>query len=152
MATMLLDFVSQDKMVFSGQITSLLAPGSEGQLGILPRHSPLMTVLAPGEVIVHRENEADLHFAISGGWMEVRPDKATILARTAERPDEINLERARAARDRAERLLREGAPREDRPGIRLALQRSRVRIKVGHRRAPRPGMPAQPEEFGENGR
>jgi len=151
MATMLLDFVSQDKMVFSGQVSSIVAPGSEGQLGILPRHAPLMTVLAPGEVIVRRENDEDLYFAVSGGWMEVRPDKVTILARTAEWPAEIDIDRAKAARDRAERLLKEGAPHEDRPGIRLALQRSRVRLNVGHKRHRRPGAPTAGEDFGENG-
>lgn len=151
MATMLLNFVSQDKMVFSGQVSGIVAPGSEGQLGILPRHAPLMTVLAPGEVIVRREGEEDLYFAISGGWMEVRPDKATILARTAERPAEIDIDRAEAAHDRAERLLREGVPHEDRPGIRLALQRSRVRLNVGHKHRRRPGVPTAGEEFGENG-
>ncbi len=87
MAVIRLDFVSQDHMVFSGDVTEILAPGSEGQLGILPKHAPLMTILAPGEVLVKREGEPDLSFAVSGGWMEVRPDHVNILARTAERAD-----------------------------------------------------------------
>ncbi len=95
------DFVAQDRNVFSGDVTEVQAPGSEGQLGILPKHAPLMTVLSPGEVIVHRAGAEPLYFAVSGGWMEVRPDHITILARTAERSDEINEERAEAARGRA---------------------------------------------------
>ena len=97
MSTIRLDFVSQDHAVFSGDVQEIIAPGIEGQLGILPKHAPLMTILTPGEVIVKREGQEDLYFAVSGGWMEVRPDKATILARTAERSDEIDLQRAESA-------------------------------------------------------
>ena len=98
MATIRLDFVSQDHMVFTGDVSEVLAPGGEGQMGILPHHAPLMTVLAPGEVVVRQSGREDQYFAVSGGWMEVRPDKVTILARTAERSDEIDLQRAEAAR------------------------------------------------------
>ena len=104
MASMRLDFVSQDHMVFSGDVTEIMAPGIEGELGILPRHAPLITVLAPGEVQVKREGQDDLFFAVSGGWMEVLPNQVTILARTAERSDEIDLKRAEEARIRAEEL------------------------------------------------
>lgn len=134
MATIRLDFVSQDHMVFSGDVTEILAPGSEGQLGILPKHAPLMTVLVPGEVLVKREGEPDLSFAVSGGWMEVRPDHVNILARTAEQSDEIDLQRAEAARARAEKLLAEQPPREERAGLELALKRSHIRLKVGGRK------------------
>ncbi len=101
MSTIRLDFVSQDRAVFSGDVSAIVAPGSEGQLGILPSHAPLMTILTAGEVVVRRAGQEDLYFAVSGGWMEVRPDKVTILARTAERSDEIDLQRAEAAKKRA---------------------------------------------------
>lgn len=144
MATIRLDFVSQDHMVFSGDVTEILAPGVEGQLGILPKHAPLMTVLAPGEVQVKREGQPDLYFAVSGGWMEVRPDKVNILARTAERSDEIDLQRAEAAKQRAEALLREGGPREERAGLDMALKRSQIRLKVARRRSGwRPAGPGE---------
>jgi F-type H+-transporting ATPase subunit epsilon len=117
MATIRLDFVSQDHMVFSDDVSEIIAPGIDGQLGILPHHAPLMTI-----------------FAVSGGWMEVRPDKVTILARTAERSDEIDLKRAEAARTRAEQLLEQGVPREDRTGLEMALKRSQIRLKVASRR------------------
>jgi F-type H+-transporting ATPase subunit epsilon len=135
MATMKLDFVSQDRNVFTGDVSEVVAPGDEGQLGILPRHAPLMTILAAGEVVVRREGQEDLYFAVSGGWMEVRPDKVTILARTAERSDEIMLERAEAARARAEQLLAEGISREDRPRVEMSLKRSQIRLKVARRRS-----------------
>ncbi|MCX6029685.1 MAG: F0F1 ATP synthase subunit epsilon [Chloroflexi bacterium] len=138
MSTIRLDFVSQDHAVFSGDVWEIIAPGSEGQLGILPKHAPLMTILTPGEVIVKREGQDDLYFVVSGGWMEVRPDKVTILARTAELPEEIDVNRAEAARARAEQLLAEGAPREELPGIEMALKRSQIRLKVGRRRGWRP--------------
>jgi F-type H+-transporting ATPase subunit epsilon len=135
MSSIHLDFVSQDHMVFSGDVTEIIAPGSEGQLGILPRHAPLMTILAPGEVIVKREGEPDLFFAVSGGWMEVRPDEVTILSRTAEHSAEIDMKRAEAARARAEQLLAQGIEREERAGLEMALKRSQIRLKVAGRRS-----------------
>ncbi len=135
MSTIRLDFVSQDHMVFSSDVNEVLAPGIEGQLGILPKHAPLMTILSPGEVVVKREGQPDLLFAVSGGWMEVRPDKITILARTAERSDEIDLQRAEAARARAEQLLAQGPPREERASLEMALKRSQIRLKVARRRS-----------------
>jgi F-type H+-transporting ATPase subunit epsilon len=146
MSTIRLDFVSQDHAVFSGDVWEIIAPGSEGQLGILPKHAPLMTILTPGEVIVKREGQDDLYFAVSGGWMEVRPDKVTILARTAERSEEIDVNRAEAARARAEQLLAEGAPREELPRIEMALKRSQIRLKVGRRRGWRPDGTTTPAE------
>ena len=115
-------------------------------MGILPKHAPLMTILTPGEVIVKREGQDDLYFAVSGGWMEVRPDKVTILARTAERSEEIDVNRAEAARARAEQLLAEGAPREELPRIEMALKRSQIRLKVGRRRGWRPDGTTTPAE------
>lgn len=147
MTTMRLDFVSQDHLVYSGDVDEVIAPGSEGQLGVLPRHAPLITVLSPGEVIVRREGKPDLYFAVSGGWMEVRPDKVTVLARTAERSDEINLQRAEAARARAEQSLAEGVKREERPALEIALKRSETRLKVARRhmrhRGPGLGGPSE---------
>ncbi|MGE5601945.1 MAG: ATP synthase F1 subunit epsilon [Nitrososphaerales archaeon] len=133
MATVRLDFVSQDHMVFSGEVNEILAPGIEGELGILPRHAPMITVLSPGEVQVKREGQEDLFFAVSGGWMEVLPTQVTILARTAERSDEIDVQRADAARARAEELLAQGVTREERAGLELQLRRSQIRLRVGRR-------------------
>jgi F-type H+-transporting ATPase subunit epsilon len=149
MATIRLDFVSQDHNVFNGDVNEVIAPGVEGQLGILPRHAPLMTVLNPGEVVVRREGQDDQFFAVSGGWMEVRPDKITILARTAERSDEIDLQRAEAARERAADLLAQGVEREERPSLDMALRRSQIRLKVARRRAGG-WRPTGPSDMGSN--
>jgi len=148
MSTIRLDFVSQDHMVFTGDVSEVLAPGGEGQMGILPHHAPLMTVLAPGEVVVRQSGREDQYFAVSGGWMEVRPDKVTILARTAERSDEIDLQRAEAARTRAEQLLTEGLPHEERPGLEMALRRSQIRLKVARKQTRRPGGSSGVEGLG----
>jgi F-type H+-transporting ATPase subunit epsilon len=144
MPSIRLDFVSQDHMVFSGDVYEIVAPGIDGQLGILAKHAPLLTILTAGEVMIKREAEDDLFFAVSGGWMEVRPDKVTILARTAERSDEIDLKRAEAARARAEQLLAERGPEVDRVRAVYALRRSRIRLKVASRRRGwRPGGPGE---------
>jgi F-type H+-transporting ATPase subunit epsilon len=133
MASIRLDFVSQDHLVFSDEVTAILAPGIDGEMGILPKHAPLMTVLAPGEVLVKREGQDDIYFAVSGGWMEVLPNQVTILARTAERSDEIDVQRAESARARAEELLASGVTREDRSGLEMQLRRSKIRLRVGRR-------------------
>ena len=134
MATIRLDFVSQDHPVFSGDVSEIVAPGVDGQLGILPMHAPLMTILTAGEVRVKRADTEELSFAVSSGWMEVRPDHVTILARTAERSDEIDVQRAEAARARAEELLTHGAPSEERTNLEMALKRSQIRLKVAGRK------------------
>lgn len=134
MPDLLLDLVSQDRMVFSGAIAEVIAPGIEGQLAVLPRHAPLLTILKPGEVVVTRPDGELVSYAVSGGWMEVRPDKVTILARSAERSDEIDQERAKAARERARQLLAQGVPRQDRAGVELVLKRSLTRLKVARKR------------------
>jgi F-type H+-transporting ATPase subunit epsilon len=102
--------------------------------------------------VVKREGKEDLYFAVSGGWMEVRPDKVTILARTAERSDEIDLQRAEAARGSAAQLLAEEIRGEERPRLESALKRSQIRLKVARRRARRPSGPGPTEDFGEQGK
>jgi F-type H+-transporting ATPase subunit epsilon len=121
-------------------------------LGILPNHAPLMTALVPGELIIRKEGEEDVYMAVSGGFMEVRPDRVTILADAAERAEEIDIERAEAARRRAEQLLKEKPPGVDLVRAETALRRSRVRLKVARRRRrPRraPRIEGPPEGEGE---
>ena len=152
MSTIRLDFVSQDHMVFTGDVSEVLAPGVGGQMGILPHHAPLMTVLAPGEVVVRQAGREDQYFAVSGGWMEVRPDKVTILARTAERSDEIDLQRAEAARLRAEQLLADRTPEVDRARAEYAFRRSQIRLKVARKQTRRPGGSSGVEGLGGEGK
>ncbi len=121
----------------------LVAPGSEGQLAILPRHAALMTTLNAGELVIRRAQQ-DESFSITGGFMEVSKDHVTILADASEPAEEIDIARAEAARTRAEervRRYREQNIRDiDIARASAALQRSLVRLNVAHRRR-RPGPP-----------
>jgi F-type H+-transporting ATPase subunit epsilon len=122
----------------------LVAPGSEGQLAILPRHAALMTTLAPGELIIRRAQQEEA-FVLTGGFMEVNRDHVTILADASEPAEEIDLARAEAARARAEDRLRryreQGARDVDTVRATAALQRAIIRIHVGQRRRRGTGSP-----------
>ncbi len=97
MATFLLELVTPDRVLLSEQVVSVRAPGIEGSFGVLAHHAPLMTALAIGLIKVEYENRDIEHIATSGGFMEVKPDKAIILADTAERAADIDVARAEAA-------------------------------------------------------
>jgi F-type H+-transporting ATPase subunit epsilon len=138
MAKIRLDIVTAEKLVYSEDVDEVIAPGIDGELGILPNHAALMTMLAPGELRVRREgSEVDL--AVSGGFMEVRPDHVIILADSAERSEEIDLARAEEARKRAEQARAE-APvgAEASLAAEAALKRALIRLKVARRRHERP--------------
>lgn len=146
------DIVTQDKVVFSGEVDSVNIPGSEGRMGILPNHSPLLTTLDFGEVVVRRSGQEE-YYAIGGGFLEVQPDHVTILADSAEMADEIDLDRAEQARAEAERIMREGVPEDPErlAAIRASLLRAQARLDVGRRRrrampAGRPVQPREPEQ------
>jgi F-type H+-transporting ATPase subunit epsilon len=134
------EIVTQERVVFDEMVDMVIAPGVDGELGILPHHVPLLTALAAGELRV-KIGESEESFAISGGFMEVQPERVSVLARTAEHADEIDLARAEAARERAESLLKEGPPPElsQLAAVESALRRSRIRLKVARRRRRRPG-------------
>jgi F-type H+-transporting ATPase subunit epsilon len=141
MATTRLDIVTAERVVFSDDVDVVVAPGVEGQLGILPHHAPLMTMLMPGELLVKKGGE-ELSLAISGGFLEVRPDRIIVLADAAERVEEIDLARAEAAKRRAEELLKTHPPEVDTARAEAALRRSLVRLKVvERRRKKKPGSP-----------
>lgn len=104
------DIVTQEKLLFRElEADMVLVPGVEGQMGILPHHAPLLTTLAHGELIV-RKGGAEESFIVYGGVVEVRPDQVLVLADTAESTYEVDLEKAREARENAERVMREGVP------------------------------------------
>ncbi len=133
MATFRLEIVTAERVVFADEVNVLVAPGIEGQLGILPHHAPLMTMLEPGELLI-RKNDEEIYWAISGGFLEVRPDKVIILADACEQADEIDIARAEAAKRRAEERLKEKAPHIDYARAEAALRRSLARLKVAERR------------------
>src|ERR1035437_7287810 len=104
MAKIKLDIVTAERTVLSDEIDILVAPGTEGQLGILPGHAPLMTMLTPGELMVRKGGEESF-YAVTGGFLEVRPDKIVVLADAAERAEAIDVARAEEARRRAQERL-----------------------------------------------
>jgi F-type H+-transporting ATPase subunit epsilon len=132
-----LEIVTVERRLYDDDVDMVVAPGSEGVLGILPHHAPLLTSLGFGELIVRKGGQEEA-FAISGGYMDVQPHKVTVLADVAERADEINLDRARAARDRAQKLLDEaGLSLDDLLRAEAALRRSLLRLKVAEKRRNR---------------
>ena len=136
MSSIRLDIVTAEKLVFSKDVEVIVAPGIEGQLGILPHHAPLMTMLQPGELLVRKEGE-ELRLAISGGFLEVRPDRVIILADTAERVEEIDVARAEEAKRRAEERLKQRTPDVDVSHAEAGLRRALARLQVVKRRRRR---------------
>lgn len=133
MSSLKIDIVTAERVVYSAEADIVIAPGVEGQLGILPHHAPLMTILQAGELVVRRGGEED-SLAISGGFLEVRPDRVIVLADQAERAEEIDIARAEAARKRAEqRLADRRAPGIDAARAELALRRAVARLTVAEK-------------------
>jgi F-type H+-transporting ATPase subunit epsilon len=141
MSPVRLDIVTAERVVYSEEVDIVVAPGVEGQLGILPHHAPLMTILQAGEMIVRKGGE-EFSLAISGGFLEVRPDRVIILADTAERDDEIDLARAEEAKRRAQERLSQPASGVDTARAEAALRRSLARLKVAEKRRRRRQGPA----------
>ncbi len=140
------DIITQERMVFSGAVDAVNVPGIEGRMGILPNHSPLLTMLDFGEVMV-RTAGSEEYFAIGGGFLEVQPDHVTILADSAEQADEIDVERAEEARRRADEIMRTGV--KDDPdriaAVRASLLKAQVRVDVARRRRQR--MPPMSSDY-----
>ena len=137
MATFRLEIVTAERMVFSDEVTALLAWGVEGQLGILPHHAPLMTMLQPGDLMIRKDREEE-YLAVTGGFLEVRPDKVIILADACERADEIDVARAEEAKKRAQETMKAAPLTVDAASAEAALRRSLARLKVAERRRRKP--------------
>lgn len=138
MPTIKLEIVTAERQVFSGDVTTIIAEGSEGQLTVLPKHAPLITMLAPGELVIRKDGD-EQYLVISGGFMEVMPDKVIVLADACERSDEIDLERANAAKQRAEERLKGLTDEVDQSRAEAALRRSIARLRVAEKRRRMPG-------------
>ncbi|MFH1144503.1 MAG: F0F1 ATP synthase subunit epsilon [Candidatus Eisenbacteria bacterium] len=121
------------RTVLDREVVSLLVPGSEGFLGVLAHHAPLITALRPGPLTLRDETGAEDVFAVSGGVLEVSGNQATILADAAERPSDIDLERATAALGRARLRLAEPRPETDISRAEAALARALNRLRVVER-------------------
>jgi F-type H+-transporting ATPase subunit epsilon len=137
MATIKLDVVTAERAVYSDDVDMVIAPGIEGELGILPHHTPLMTMLQPGELIARKGTE-EFSLAVSGGFLEVRPDRVIVLADSAERAEEIDIARAEEAKRRAEQRLEERyVPGVDAARAEAAIRRSMIRLKIVTKRRRR---------------
>jgi F-type H+-transporting ATPase subunit epsilon len=127
--TFQLEIVTPEKKVVETAAEEVQIPGKNGYLGILPGHAPLITELSVGE-ITYRENSTEQKLAVAWGFAEVLPTKVTILAETAERPTEIDVERARKAKERAEQRLASGDTSVDVDRALDALHRAETRLEV----------------------
>lgn len=125
------EIVSQDRMVFQGEADIVVLPGAAGEMGILPNHSPVLTVLQFGVVRVRSKGE-DQFFTVAGGVAEVQPDQVTILADAAENVAEIDIQRAEQARQRAEQALKEGVGPDTDTYLKIqaTLRRSNLRLEA----------------------
>ncbi len=142
--------VTQDKSLYEGPADLVLAPGTEGELGILPNHAPLLTTLEMGLIRIKHKGEEQV-FTITGGILEVRPEIVTVLADLGENVDEIDEARAEAAKARAEELLKRGPPRDtdEYLAIEAALRRSNLRLDAVRRYRRPSRRRALPSEEGE---
>jgi F-type H+-transporting ATPase subunit epsilon len=128
------EIVSQDRTVFEGTVDMVIAPGVEGDMGILPNHAPLLSALRIGFLKVRYEGVEEV-FTIAGGVMEVQPEIVTILADAAENVREIDVNRAEEARKRAQEMLEQGPPPDTDAylAIETALRRSNLRLEAAKR-------------------
>lgn len=141
------EIVSQDRTVFSGDVDIVVIPGSAGEMGVLPKHAPVLTTLKYGVVKVRAGGREEL-FTVAGGVAEIQPDIVTVLAdRGSENIEEINIDRAVAAKKRAEEYLAKGLPADlDRYAImEAALRRANLRLDAV-RRYRRGAVPHLPEK------
>lgn len=129
-----LEIVTPERLAYSADVDSVQVPGIEGELGILPHHAPLISMLGVGELRI-RKGGVEESIAIFGGFLQVRPDKVVVMAETADLASEIDLEHAQEARRQAERALETGYHETaDLASARAALQHALLRIRVAERR------------------
>jgi F-type H+-transporting ATPase subunit epsilon len=129
-----LEIVTPERLAFSDQVDAVFCPGVEGELGVLPHHAPLLSMLGVGELRIRKGSDEEF-FAIAGGFVQVRPDKVVVMAELADLSSEIDLEAAEEARNEAERAIRAGFDEPaDLERARAAMERALLRIRVAERR------------------
>ncbi len=138
---MLLEIITAEAKVYSDDVDVVVAPGIDGELGILPHHAPLMTALQPGEIMVRKDME-ETYLAVTGGFLEVIGNKVTVLADAAERSDEIDEERARIAMEKAQEQIASKSADIDLESALTSFRRASMRLQVARRqRRTRPTAP-----------
>lgn len=130
-----LDIVTPHGLVLSEDVDEVTAAGTEGEFGVLPGHVPFITTLKVGMLILRKDNKTEYVF-VNSGYAEVSPDKVVILADSAERAEDIDVERALAAKKRAEERLAQ-AEKYDFARAMAALERASIRVQIAERRIPR---------------
>ncbi len=128
-----LEILTPERQVYDDEVDMVIAPGSEGYLGILPHHAPLFTTLGPGELRVKRGG-IERTLAVFGGFMDVRGDRVTVLTDAAEHAEDIDEARVQAARDAAQQQLASATSPAEEARARASLERSLVRLRVTQRR------------------
>jgi F-type H+-transporting ATPase subunit epsilon len=129
-----LEIVTPERLAYSDEVDAVVLPGSEGEMGVLPHHAPLLATLGIGELRI-RKGGAEEAFAIVGGFVQVRPDKVVVMAETADMASEIDIEKAQEARREAERALESGFHEgADLSIARAQLQQALLRIRLAERR------------------
>ena len=141
MVTMGLEIITAEQRVYADEVEAVVAPGIDGELGILPHHAPLMTALQPGEIMI-RKGGQESYLAVTGGFLEVMGNRVTILADACERSEEIDEERAQAAVRQVQERLATRAADLDLERAAASLRRAETRLRVARRRrsreSPRP--------------
>ena len=141
MATMQLEIITAEQQVYNDEVELVVAPGIEGELGILAHHAPLMTMLQPGELMIRKDGE-ESYLAVTGGFLEVMGNKVTILADACEHSGEIDEERAQAAVEKAREELGQTDANQQLALAAVSMRRAQVRLNVVRRRRSRstPGV------------
>lgn len=145
------EIVSQDRLVYEGDVDMVIVPGALGEMGILPGHAPLLSALELGVIRVKKDQEEQV-FTVTGGFIEVQPDIVTVMADAAENVEEIDVDRAQQAMERAQRLLDEYSEEDAENYIRIqaALRRSSLRLKTVDQYRRR-GQRSRPPGMGSSG-
>ena len=131
--TLHLEIVTPERLAYSDDVDMVLVPGVDGELGILPHHTPLVSLLGVGELKIRKDGHEEV-FAIVGGFLQVRPDKVVVMAETASLASEIDLEKAQEARKEAQRALESGfSEGSDLSTARASLQHALLHVRVAER-------------------
>ena len=139
MASLRLEIITAERIVLTEEmVDSVRVPGADGVVGILPRHAPLMTTLAPGELIM-RKGEEEESFFVTGGFLEVRDNQVAVLADASERAEEIDIARAEEARHRAEEALSEKRAGAELAVAEAAMRRALIRLRLAQQARRRRG-------------
>jgi F-type H+-transporting ATPase subunit epsilon len=132
------ELVTQEKRVFEEpEADMIIVPGSEGEMGILPHHAPVLTTMGFGELVIRKGNREE-RFAIYGGVVDVRPDKVVVLADLAESSFDLDMEAIEAARQSAAKLMAEGVPEAENRNAALALRRAELAARIQRKITSRP--------------